>query len=533
MKKTITALYVIICLLCTQLCAQEQQTFANPILSGFYPDPSICRVGEDYYMVNSSFEWFPALPIHHSYDLVNWELIGYGIDDPEKSELKEGLKSSGGIFAPTIRHHDGLYYIIVTNVFGNNTFYITATDPRGEWSTPKIIEGAEGIDPSLFWDDDGRCYLTATAKLRDTPQWQFQKSIWGQEFDPVEGKLIGERVELTTGHASNAIWAEGPHIYKVDGKYILLISEGGTEYGHGITQFHSNSVLGKYTPHQINPILTHRHLGKDSHIAATGHADIVETQNGEWWMVALATRYFDGYNYLARETFLVPMVFEETIGELGIIVNPSKGQILSEERLPNLTPHPFASENPRDNFNGTTLAPLWNMLRTPHETWWSINNGELTLDTRKATASDLSNPSLLAQRITDIEFTATTALRFNPKDKNEEAGIILYRNDKNYIVLSKTKDKIQGYYLIDGTRIEAGEIKAPKGNTTILEMHSDGKDVTLYVGEKKLPIATSIPLNVIATRNGGEFNGTMIGLYTTSNGIESSLKAKFEYFTLE
>ncbi|MGD1947826.1 MAG: glycoside hydrolase family 43 protein [Croceivirga sp.] len=288
----------------TELLSQNPVDFKNPILPGFYPDPSICRVGETYYMINSSFEWFPGLPIHRSKDLVNWEKIGHGLHRPDQIEYKDGLENSGGIFAPTIRYHEGTFYIITTMVGQKGNFIITAKNPEGPWSNPLWIADAPGIDPSLFWDDDGKCYYTGAGVLEGIPRdWPGKNGIWMQEIDPDKGILLGDKKQLTHGHASNARWAEGPHLYKIDDEYLLLIGEGGTSEYHAVTVFNSKDLWGPYRPNHANPVMTHRHLYKTYPIVQTGHADLVQTQNGDWWSVMLAKRNTDGYVTLARETF--------------------------------------------------------------------------------------------------------------------------------------------------------------------------------------------------------------------------------------
>jgi len=225
--------------------AQTPETYKNPILSGFHPDPSICRVGEDYYLINSTFEWFPGIPVYHSKDLVNWELLGYGITRPNQVELPLGLKDSRGVYAATIRYHDGTFYIINTCVNCKGNFYITATNPAGPWSDP-IWTNTHGIDPSLFWDDDGRSYYIGHGFRGKVRGWEAQEGAWMQEIDLKTGKMIGEWKQLTFGHASNARWTEGPHIYKINGKYVLLVAEGGTGFHHSVTIFNSDKLWGPY-----------------------------------------------------------------------------------------------------------------------------------------------------------------------------------------------------------------------------------------------------------------------------------------------
>ena len=274
--------------------------FTNPILRGGYPDPPICRVGDGYYIVNSTFEYFPGLPIHYSKDLVNRELIGYGLhreEQPTGAVNLVDVQSNGGIHAPTIRCRDGMFDIITTNVYlpprdGAETqfvnFIITAEDPQSPWSEPYIIEGAPGIDPDLFFDDDGRVWYVGTHSP-EKPNFPGEGEIWLHELDPDDWTFTGERYFLWRG-ACGGVWAEGPHLYKRDGRYYLQVAEGGTSFNHAVTVAISDGITGPYHSNPRNPILTWRHLGYDNWVNSTGHADIVELADGRWYMVALGIR---------------------------------------------------------------------------------------------------------------------------------------------------------------------------------------------------------------------------------------------------
>ena len=384
-------------------------TYQNPILPGYHPDPSICRVGEDYYLVNSTFEWFPGIPVYHSKDLVNWRLIGHGLHRRDQLKLQEGLGDYMGIFAVTIRYHEGTFYLITTCVQcekGGN-FYLSAENPAGPWSDPVWLD-TPGIDPSLMWDDDGKSYYVGHGNLKEKQEWPDQQGVWLQEIDLAAQKMVGKRVQLTHGHANNAVWSEGPHLYKINGKYLLMLAEGGTGYHHSTTVHHSNSVFGPYVADQVNPVLTHRHLGKGYPIHSVGHTDIVETQNGEWWGVMLGKRFVDGYTLLARETFLSPVTFEGNTP----IFNWGVGKVLIENKRPNLPWTPFPKRPARDHFDGSQLDLAWNMLRTPQSDWYSLKGSRLQLKLRPQTLSQLTNPSLIARRIEDHRFSAMTKLEF-------------------------------------------------------------------------------------------------------------------------
>jgi xylan 1,4-beta-xylosidase len=331
-------------------------TFHNPILAGFYPDPSICRVNEDYYLVTSTFEYFPGIPIFHSKDLVHWNQIGHVLDRPSQLDL-DSVKPSGGVFAPTIRHHNGTFYVINTLVGKKGNFVVTATNPAGPWSDPHWIADAPGIDPSLFFDDDGRAYYTGNIRPDSIPKESKYRSIWLQELDLKSMKLIGERnIILNEGALHGANNAEAPHLYKVRGMYYLLIAEGGTGENHAVTIFRSKNLRGPYEGNKKNPILTHRHLGSEYPIACTGHADLTDTQNGEWWMVLLGVRPYGGFHYnLGRETFLASVTWEDGWP----IVNAGHGKVLAECSAPNLPTLQFPSVSACDNFDQAGLGFSW------------------------------------------------------------------------------------------------------------------------------------------------------------------------------
>lgn len=523
-----------VCLLMTNFFASaDNSTFRNPILSGFHPDPSICRVGDDYYMVNSSFEWFPGIPIYKSKDLVNWKLIGYGITRTEQMQFADGLQDSRGIYAVTIRYHEGLFYLITTCVQCDGNFYITAKDPAGPWSDPVWLH-SQGIDPSLFWDEDGKCYYVGHGNMSRKSDWPEKNGAWLQELDTKQGKLVGKRVQLTHGHASNARWTEGPHIYKIDGKYMLLVAEGGTGYHHSVTVFHSDSIWGPYIPDHANPVLTHRHLGKDSKINSVGHADLVQTQKGDWWAVSLGKRKFDGGTYLARETFLMPVEFQKLEGMKykTPIFNPGKGMIQEVCERPDLPWTPVEKPVVRDDFNKDTLALEWNFLRTPMEKWYDIKDGSMQIKLRPQVADSLVNPSLIARRIEHIDFTASTKVNFSTRKTNEQAGIIVYRSSKGFALFVKEKNDVALYEVTKKGRKEVARMPYKK-QEAVMTVTSDGMNLHFFYGENEKSLTdmgSVISLRVISDEQNNGFNGPYVGMYATSNGQSSKNSAKFDWF---
>ncbi len=516
--------------------------YDNPILPGYHPDPTICRAGEDYYLINSSFEWYPAIPIYHSKDLINWELIGYGGTQDNNFKLTDRAQDSGGIYAATIRYHDGTFYIITTNTGRKDrkgNFYITATNPAGPWSEPIYLD-SPGIDPSLFWDDDGKCYYIGQGNFLPEKQWVAQQGAWLQELNLETGKLVGERKQLTFGHASNARAGEGAHLYKIGDKYIIILAEGGTYRGHAATSFESENLWGPYKASVVNPIISHRHLGSKHPISSIGHADIVQTQHGDWWMVALGRRHFNDYVYLARETFLSPVkVYEHgAYNEVAIIVNEGHGKMPVTSPFPKLEWTPFDKAQVRDNFEGDTVDLEWNQLRNPASKWYNLEDGELVVDLRGEVADSLVNPSLLAKRISHHTFRAATRLSFRTKKDNEQAGMVLYRCSQGYMTFMKDKNSLVVTSVSRKNQHEKGVkrelCRMPcTQDEIILAIESDGKDVHFEWAAPDEPfqrVDASVPMSILSDDVNNGYNGPMIGVYATSNGKSSRNKVSYKWF---
>ncbi|MEV0200094.1 glycoside hydrolase family 43 protein [Nonomuraea sp. NPDC050691] len=344
----------------------QARTYGNPVVPGFHPDPSVCRVGDDYYLVCSSFEYFPGVPIFHSRDLVHWRQIGNVLDRPSQLRLPPDVPASGGVYAPTIRHHDGTYYMITTIVGAGGTLLVTADRPEGPWSDPVWID-LPGIDPDLAWDEDGSC-------------WCAFSGIRVARIDPVTGKVLEGPYEVWSGTGGK--YPEAPHLYRVDGWWYLLLSEGGTERGHAVSIARARSPRGPFEPGPANPILTHR--GTDRPIQSTGHADLVQAADGTWWMTLLGTRprgHTPEFQVLGRETFLVPVEWADGW--------PVAGPV--EERHPApATWQPLPAAPARDDFDADRLAPHWISPRARPDGSWSLAGGRLTLH---ATGPTLDRPA--------------------------------------------------------------------------------------------------------------------------------------------
>ena len=391
-------------------------SYRNPVLPGVHPDPSVVRVGEWFYLVNSSFEMFPGVPLHRSRDLVHWEPLGYVLTRDAQLPLATA-GPSGGIFAPTIRYHAGTYYMITTNVSHGGTFFVTAKDPAGPWSEPIWITGPGGIDPSLFFDDDGKVYLTSTGSA---------PGIYQAQIDVVSGKQLTPPRVVWRGTGGR--YPEGPHLYKIAGRYYLMISEGGTEYGHMVTMARASSPWGPFEACPRNPILTHRETPMSVPIQATGHADLVEDAEGNWWMVFLGIRPQGGYywHHLGRETFLAPVRWD---AQGWPVVNEGK-PIALEMQVRGLPEHRTPAVPARDDFDAP-LGPAWNFLRNPTRAsystterpgWLTLHGTPVALDQEKG-----PSPTFVGRRQQDLSVRIAARVDFVPARDGEEAGLVLYR----------------------------------------------------------------------------------------------------------
>lgn len=525
--KTITFVLLLLILPLGLNGQETPSTFKNPILPGFNPDPSICRVEDDYYMVTSSFTWYPGIPIYHSKDLINWKIIGHAINRPGMIDMQR-LNDNDGIWAVTIRHHNGIYYLITTASKSGGNFYITAKDPQGPWSNPVWLKDATGIDPSLFWDDDGRCYYIGNS-------WDFKKSwpsqcaVWMQELDLGKKQLVGERRILTYGHANNATYAEGPHLYKIGGKYMLLMAEGGANYHHAVTVHHSNTLWGPYVADKVNPVLTHRHLGRNYPIQNLGHADLVQTQDGEWYAVALGIRNIGGHNPLARETFLAKVEFEDKTP----IFNPGYGIMRSEQERPSLPWTPVKAIPQTDEFEQDHLDVRWYCVRIPSKKFHSLKNGKLEVSLQPEVIDSLTNSAMLIQRIRHHRFTATTLLEFQTDKENEQAGLVMYRTANGYYTLMK------GKYGITLTQKHLGKKKVVARipyifNKVYLKAEADGMKITFSFGKSPDAMTAIGGIQSIETTSDNrfnKFNGPGIGIYATANGKRSGNEALYDFFS--
>ncbi|MEP6729942.1 MAG: glycoside hydrolase family 43 protein, partial [bacterium] len=432
--------------------------YLNPILAGFYPDPSMIRVGDDYYLVTSSFAYFPGVPIFHSRDLVSWTQIGHVLD--RRSQLN--LDSAGisrGIFAPVIRYNAGTFYMITTVIDHGGNFFVTATNPAGPWSDPVWLPSVDGIDPSFFFDDNGKAYVVNNGPPNETPRYSGHRAIWIQEFDIASKKMVGPRTQIVNGGvdlSKNPIWIEAPHIFKRNGFYYLICAEGGTENQHSEVVFRGNAPTGPWTPYSGNPILTQRHLdrARPFPVANTGHADFVDTPNGEWWAAFLGVRPYgaDLYN-IGRETFLMPVRW---VGDWPVMATGNELVPFVHKR-PTLPHQPPAAESTsgnftvRDDFNSSSLPMHWQTIRGPASGWLDLTSspGALTLHSRAAGFEPTVQPSFVGRRQQHVVFTATTAMTYAPSSDGDRAGMVAFQNDHFYYFLAVARENGKTVVLLE------------------------------------------------------------------------------------
>ncbi|MCH8615433.1 glycoside hydrolase family 43 protein [Sphingomonas sp. SM33] len=507
--------------------------YANPILQGFYPDPSITRVGDDYYLINSTFDWFPGIPIFHSRDLVHWTQIGNAIDRPDQLDFKS-LGLSRGVFAPDISWHDGTFYILNTCVDCGGNFVITAKDAAGPWSNPIWLPDLEGgIDPSLFFDADGSAWIINNGAPPGTPLYDGHRAIWVQRFDTETLRSFGPRTMILNGGVrpeEKPIWIEGPHIFRKDGWYYLIAAEGGTAENHSQVVLRSRAVIGPYEAFSGNPILTQRDLPRDrpNPITSAGHADFVETPNGEWWATFLATRPYAGDFYnTGRETFLMPVRWADgwpRITDPGAVIpwTAPKPNLQSDGRS---APPTNGSFTARDEFNSTKLPLNWMMMRNPREHWWRIGDGQLTLQARPVALGDNGNPSFLARRQQHLNATATTALRFTPT-AGGEAGLVALQSDEYFYFLSVGENEGKPVIRLHrragpnepkiGAVVKEAALPVPAGTAVYLRAEARGANYDFSWsadGRRWHILVKDADGTILSTKRAGGFVGSMFGVH--------------------
>ncbi|MBE5768056.1 MAG: glycoside hydrolase family 43 protein [Clostridiales bacterium] len=507
----------------------------NPILPGFYPDPSILRVEDDFYMITSTFSYYPGIPVFHSRDLRHWEQIGHVLDRPSQIPL-DWRNISWGIYAPTLRFHNGLYYMITTNIGGGDNFVCTAEHPAGPWSEPHWIANAPGIDPTLFWDDDGACYMMATGHDEKG------QGIWMSRFDDEKFCIVGERRIVWHGAMQNPWAPEAPHVYKKDGWYYLMIAEGGTEHYHSVNIARCKDIMGDYTGYQGNPIVTHRHLGDSYAICNVGHADLVQLKDGSWYMVLLGSRTYGGYHKnMGRETFIAPVDWS---GDWPV-VSPGTGRIEWTYPAPEL-PDFYVEKKDEDDFT----SMVWNTLGTPVNHEYRVDGEKLYIRCQakgvvppvEAPQEPLPNGALgfYGRRQQHMHFSASVTATL-PELPSATCGMTILQHDFAQIRIEMlhgekgvTVRAVKQYMTGQWSTPDWRRVVEIKGETVIadatarLEILADGQEHHLICNGEEVAVING---GFLGSESCGGFVGAYIGCFASGNGVESNEEACFVNFS--
>ena len=507
-----------LCLLLITTVALQAQTFRNPIIPGYHPDPSICRVGDDYYIVNSSFQYFPGVPIFHSRDLIHWQQIGNVLDRESQLPLR-GATSWLGIYAPTLRYHDGTYYMITTNVGGRGNFMVTARDPRGPWSEPIWLE-QQGIDPSL-WFENGRCYMMSNP----------DNTIMLCEINPLTGEQLTPSRPLWQGTGGR--YPEGPHIYKKDGYYYLLISEGGTELAHHLTIARSRDIYGPYESNPDNPILTNCSMkGQAKQVQGTGHGDFVQAADGSWWIVFLAYRNFNGsYHHLGRETYLAPVSWPK--GEWPVVNGGEPIDTLMTALLPATDTAVQVQPTSQESLE---FGPEWIYIQNPKrlveitksKAWCGVETTNVRLYASSSTLTQNDRPAFYGRRQESDRFTMEAVVcPSSHLEAGDESGLSVYQINDGHFDFFIRKDA-DGYSLVLRCKLKSIDYVVAEKKLSVhpsllfLRVRGDGGQYHFEYQETTDLDATlndrwqtlgSMDCMLMSTEVAGGFTGVVLGLY--------------------
>lgn len=514
----------------------------NPILAGWYSDPSICSNGQgDYFLVTSTFTYFPGVPIFHSRDLLNWEQIGNVLDRPEQLPHLDGQRISGGIYAPDIQYNPAnkTYYMITTDVEGGN-FYVKTQDPWGDWSDPIYVPVVQGIDPSFFFDDNGKAYIVSNDNAPDNkPEYEGHRTIRCVEFDVANDCTVGERkiiVNKGSRPEKNPYWIEGPHIYKIDGTYYLMCAEGGTNFGewHSEVVFKGSSPFGPFVSYEGNPILTQVGLdpARPDPVSCAGHADLVKDGNGHWWAVFLADRpYRENFENLGRETFMLPVSWTSDGFPVILPAGESVPMIVRHEGVKRSENVTFGNFSFSDDFDAATLGDSWLTMRSPASDLYSLSDkpGFLKLNCSDQKATGVHTPAFVGHRLHHHKFSAQTRMYFTPSKYSEAAGLMLFKDERHQYFFKVSKEGIALHktefevVVEQGKRPRFEEIPGDLASAEIgrykfidLKVTSDGETFSFWYavnGKKWEALIEGVDASFLTSASAGGFTGTLIGAY--------------------
>ncbi|HEY3402607.1 MAG TPA: glycoside hydrolase family 43 protein [Ohtaekwangia sp.] len=544
MKLKIITMVVVLCTM-TFIPGMAQTTrITNPILAGFYPDPSVLKVGGDYYLINSTFAYFPGIPVFHSKDLKNWKQIGNVISRPSQMNFM-GHRMTRGLFAPAIDYHNGTYFVTCTLIDRGGNFVVTAKNPAGPWSDPIFIPEVRGIDPSLFFDTDNKAYILYNSDAPDNkPEYSGHRTIRMYEFDALNGKVVGEEKILVNGGVDitkKPVWIEGPHILKRDGWYYLYAAEGGTSVNHSEVVLRSKEVWGPYVPYENNPILTQRDLPADRKdpITSAGHAQLVEGPDGKTYTIFLAVRpYRDNYYNTGRETFITPVEWKN-----GWPVASPDSKVLKYSYDVNYKEVKQSNARPQSGNFGYTITfekeldPALLFLRTCDSSSFNLGKKGLTLKLKPETCMELGNPSFIGKRQQHLYCTAETELTFNTKSDNEKAGLIIFQDEKHFYYLCKSVNEGKPVVQLFKSNTESATMdlvtQAPvASDKVLLRIDAEGEQYSFRYALKPnnwVVLKDKVDGTFLSTQVAGGFIGCVFGMYATSTGKETANSASFKF----
>ena len=537
-----------------------QNKLKNPIIPGFYPDPSICRVGDDFYLAVSSFELCPGVPVFHSRDLANWELIAHAVT-PSNGFHVEANSGVGGVMAPTIRYWNGTYYIINCNFADKGNYIVTASDPRGPWSEPHWMDDVPGIDASIFFDTDGKCYVIGTGDVWENEGGRMERGIWIAEYDIENFRLVSEPFTIFNSALRGGASPEAPHIYHIGDYYYLIYAEGGTEHYHAVMSARSRELFSFFERNPANPIMTHRHMGFASPIINIGHADLVDLPDGSWYAVMLGSRLIDGAcKNLGRETFICPVVWERDWP----LMSPQTGRVEWEYDAPASLPWtPYPKAAVRDEFEEEALGADWTFWGTPYEEYWKLDDSSLKIRCiRQGMVKDLEAMNFevnlskdnfrpfIAKRQIQPDYSFGTKMHFDAKG-SETAGLAIVQamnhqlrvelcaaeggnGEKLRVVLSTADWNVPPYFPgFESQTKEETLFETPwKDTCAVLKVDMKGEDWSIYAGtdEQNLEKLCSVDGHLVNPEKVGCMVGTMLGVFASGNGTDSDNEAVFDWF---
>ena len=500
-------------------CAKAQD-YRNPVLRGMNPDPSVVRVGKEYFLATSSFEYFPSCPIYHSFDLVHWQRVGYALSRPEQFKALHSEHPS--TYACTLRYHAGLFYALTTDVRGGGNIMMTAKDPAGPWSDPIVID--KGLfDPSLFFDDDGKVYYT-----RRGPR--VGENIVQAEIDAQTGKLLTPLRTVSTGMISED--DEGPHLYKIAGWYYLSVAEGGSRFLHMETIGRSRSPWGPFASSPFNPWVS-QHISWDYQVRTLGHCDLVDTPHGDWWTVCLGTRHFNYAHFsLGRETFLFPVQWKEGWPSVS---HEDVASLTVRHTLPGS--HPFPAEPERDNFDQALLGSEWNTFGPAGMSTLSLTErpGFLRLHGQPDGFSFKQSTAFVGRRQTEWRTTSTTRLEFHPRQAGDRAGLTIFMSPLYHYDIAKLwrdgKQYVQLLKQVDDLHVIAAEAQIEDG-PRLLRIESDAEQYRFFYAKDGgvWNLLGSGEERLIASEVANVWSGAYLGMFSECGEDAHATPADFDWF---